>query len=276
MKKIDRYESELSGLVGDQAWREYLEAHSGLPGPRGNLELLRAFVRIASAELAQQLAAIPASLAPVNDPMEFLAACGTAALGRVIASLPAGSCDFDRIEQLMRQNAGDGRWRVREAAAMALQFTGRVDYQRMMDIALRWAEGTELEQRAAAAAVAEPDLLCEPGQVVAATGLLARVTASLAATPVEERRGSESFRVLRLALGYCWSVAAAADFAVTRPHLESWLGSRDRDVRWLMAQNLSKTRLVRTAPAWVEAARQRLALADPDAYTSRGATGHGC
>ena len=53
-----------------------LGAHSGLPGPRANLTLLAAFGDVAREPLVTRLAA---------DDDEYLAACGTAALGRLLA-----------------------------------------------------------------------------------------------------------------------------------------------------------------------------------------------
>jgi hypothetical protein len=78
--------------------------------------------------------------------------------------------------------------------------------------------------------------------------LLDAITASL--TQVVDRR-SDDFRVLRQALGYCWSVAVAAWPEKGQPMMESWLASSDRDVRWVMKENLRKNRLKRLDAAWV-------------------------
>jgi hypothetical protein len=42
--------------------------------------------------------------------------------------------------------------------------------------------------------------------------------------------------------------------------MERWIGSTDRDVQWVMKQNLRKTRLTRLDPKWVKRAQQRLKL----------------
>lgn len=40
--------------------------------------------------------------------------------------------------------------------------------------------------------------------------------------------------------------------------MEKWLAAEDRDVRWVMKENLKKKRLVRADAGWVEAWRKRL------------------
>jgi hypothetical protein len=49
--------------------------------------------------------------------------------------------------------------------------------------------------------------------------------------------------VLRKALGYCWSVAAAAAPDNAMPYFEKWLRTKDKDVAWVMKTNLAKARM---------------------------------
>jgi len=70
--------------------------------------------------------------------------------------------------------------------------------------------------------------------------ILDHVTRSMAAT---RDRKHEGFRVLRQAMGYCWSVAAAANPAAARPLFVKWLRSSDPDISWVMKSNLGKARL---------------------------------
>jgi hypothetical protein len=70
--------------------------------------------------------------------------------------------------------------------------------------------------------------------------MLDQITRSVATS--DDRRG-EGFRVLRQALGYGWSVAAAAAPRNAQPYLEKWLRSSDKDVAWIMKSNLSKARM---------------------------------
>ena len=52
-------------------------------------------------------------------------------------------------------------------------------------------------------------------------------------------------RVLRKALGYCWSVAVAALPGPGFDRLARWAASDDPDVRWVVRENLKKARLTR-------------------------------
>jgi hypothetical protein len=203
----------------------YLAAHSGLPGPRGNLELAMA----AAEELDH---ATLESLARSAD--EFEAFCGVVGLGRAIAE---GRVD---VVAALRAHANDRRWRVREAVAMALQRWGDEDLPAMHSEAATWATGSRLEQRAAAAGTCEPRLLREPAVVRRVLALLDGITASLPGAP---DRKSDEYRTLRQALGYCWSVAIAADPADGLPAFARWRHSPDPDVGWIVRENLKKARL---------------------------------
>jgi hypothetical protein len=83
---------------------------------------------------------------------------------------------------------------------------------------------------------------------------------SLAAT--QERR-HEPFRVLRQALGYCWSVAAASLPQEARPLLEKWIRSHDPDVVWVMKSNLGKTRMAALGREWVAESLASLTASTP-------------
>ena len=185
-----------------------------------------------------------------DDPTdEFLVVCGVVGLGRLVAE---GRMDL--VNEL-RAHASDLRWRVREGVAMALQRVGDSDVDRLFDIVEPWVDGRPYVQRAAVAAVAEPRLLKTSGAAARAIEILDRATANLAA--VEERRCDE-FKTLRQALAYSWSVVVAADLARGKPRLELWARSPDRDVRWLVRENLTKARLLRADPGWVESLRHSL------------------
>lgn len=70
--------------------------------------------------------------------------------------------------------------------------------------------------------------------------LCAAVTASLAART--ERR-APAVRTLRQALGYCWSVAVAADPADGLPAFRALSTSDDPDVLWIHRENAKKARI---------------------------------
>ena len=55
----------------------------------------------------------------------------------------------------------------------------------------------------------------------------------------EETRGV-SFKFLRQAMGYCWSVAVAALPEVGKSMMENWLDREDKDICRVMKENLKK------------------------------------
>ena len=228
----------------------YLREHSGLPGPRGNLELID--VASAAGDRADLVrwASLGPEIAPENTPGVFLACVGIVGLGRLVA---AG----DRsLVPVLRRSSGDPRWRAREAVAMALQVWGDEDADALVDEMERWAGGSALEGRAAMAALCEPRLLRDRRTIARTLAILDRLTASV--RDAADGR-ADDVRILRQALGYGWSVAAAADVTLGLPALEPWLLDPSPDVRWIVRQNLTKARLARAAPGWVERARAALA-----------------
>jgi hypothetical protein len=112
-----------------------------------------------------------------------------------------------------------------------------------------WLSGNWLEQRAVAAALAEPKLLRDPAQIDRALTYLDQITAAIAAA--DDRR-AEDYRVLRQGMGYCWSVIVAAQPTSGKRLMERWLKSNDKDVQWVMRENLKKKRLHAMDAAWVE------------------------
>jgi len=239
MSKVDHYRQILRTL---DDWDAFLLSESGLPGPRANLELVQAVAEEGDAARFQRYLAFGPDQAPTNSPQVFLAVCGVVGLGRLLAE---GHHEFLAT---LRRCAADPRWRIREGVAMALQRLGDVDMAALLQVAEEWSRGSLLEKRAAAAAVCEPRLLGQKEHVGRVLQLLDGITASL--TQVADRR-SDDFRVLRQALGYCWSVAVVAWPEKGQPMMESWLASSDRDVRWVMKENLRKERLKRLDAAWV-------------------------
>ncbi len=220
-ERADVYRAELRAL---EDWEPYLKKHSGLPGPRANLELVQAVGDEADADRLWRLSAS-------SD--EFLALCGTAGLGRVALMEP------ETVMTWLRELAADPRWRVREGVAIALQRMGRESMPHLLAAMRTWADGGPFVQRAAAAGLCEPALLKKPENAVHTLEILDRITASLAA--VGDRRDA-GFKVLRQALGYCWSVAAAAAPENGLLYFEKWLHSTDKDVAWIMRSNLAKAR----------------------------------
>jgi HEAT repeat protein len=246
MKKADDYRTRLS-VLGD--WDSYLLEESGLPGPRGNIELAQVVADEGDRALFQRYIAYTAAEAPVNSPYEFLAFCGVVGLGRLLAEGDTAQLT------ILRSLASDPRWRIREAVAMALQRLGDVNMDPLIAAMREWGQGAPLEQRAAAAALCEPRLLDQARHARAVLEILDQITADIEGT---EDRQSQDFLTLRKGLGYCWSVAVVALPEDGKALMEKWLVTSDKDVRWIMRQNLKKARLVRMDAAWVEKWRGRI------------------
>ncbi|SRR5258706_15114264 len=220
--RVEGYRAELRVL---EDWEPYLKKNSGLPGARANLELVTAVGDEADADRLWRMSAS-------ND--EFIALCGTAGLGRVALMEPA------TVMTWLKELASDPRWRVREGVAIALQRIGREDMSHLVKEMQGWSTEGPYVQRAAAAGLCEPALLKTREHAVQTLVILDEITTSLAAS---RERKDDGFRVLRKALGYCWSVAAAAAPENAVPYFEKWMGSSDKDVAWVMKSNLAKARM---------------------------------
>jgi hypothetical protein len=134
---------------------------------------------------------------------------------------------------------------------MALQRLGDANMDLLLDEMAPWSTGNFLEQRAAAAALCEPRLLKNPEHTKCVLAILDAITASTLCTPAAERR-NEPFLALRKGLGYCWSVAVAALPGLGQVHIQRWFAVEDKDIRWIMKENLKKDRLARMDAAWVK------------------------
>jgi hypothetical protein len=244
--KVRGYREALREL--DDPW-SYVLAESHLPGPRANLELIAALGEELELVRASAWASIDPDEAGGDEPAVVAVVGGIVALGRLVAEGDA------RWLPELRRLAGDPRWRVREGVAMALQRYGSADVDGLLVAVEPWVDDPDpLVQRGVAAGLCEPALLTGevPARVVA---LLDRITRSFR---TRANRRSDGAVALRKGLGYCWSVAIAADPAAGIPVFERWLGDEDRDIRWMVRENLSKARLARADPAWHAAAVQRL------------------
>jgi hypothetical protein len=224
---VEEYRAVLKGL---DDWMPYLTAHSALPGPRGNLELVAACGEEADVPRAEQLIA-------TDD--EFATMCGVVALGRCIGLHPG---DRGHVEVLQRY-AADSRWRVREGVAMAVQRAGDDNPELAFALAESWVHDPDpLVRRAAVAAICEPRLLRTPGAARRALELLDRVSGDLARLPDADRR-SPSVRTLRQTLGYGWSVAIAALPAEGLRLFAELEQCADPDIAWIVRENSKKNRL---------------------------------
>lgn len=238
MKKVDTYRNILKGM---KDWDQYLLEESGLPGPRGNLELVEAVAEEGSEEKFRQYLLYDSEKAPYGSVHEFLALCGAVGLGRLICE---GKKEYLSTLRLL---ASDERWRVREGVAIALQRFGEANMNELISEMLEWSKGSLLEKRAAVAALCEPKLLNNPERVRSVLEILDEITRRLLN---ENNRKDENFKTLRKTLGYGWSVAAVYYIEEGKKFMEKWFACEDKDIKWIMKENLKKDRLARKDAEW--------------------------
>jgi hypothetical protein len=257
-KKIRDYEKDLWGLFwsysksGDFGEiRTYLLQRSGLPGPRGNLELATAFGNVIQRgtasgsldskdllSLCQSLCQIPAELAPTNDPNEFLVFCGACGLG----ALGGTAESFYSVASSLRSLASDTRWRTREGVAMALQRMIDAEPKQTLMLLSQWVEANDpLVLRAVVAGVAEPRLFRNGEVTRSAMRLHRRVFERIPGLDHE----ADDFKSLKKSLGYSLSVVVAYSPKEGFALMEELARSKDRNVSWIVRENLTKKRLMK-------------------------------
>ena len=232
-------------------WDSFLMKESGLPGPRGNLELAQAFANVAEESLIKNYISIKPDEAPENTPKVFLMLCGVVGLGTLIKK---GKTDY--LKQL-RQFASDHRWRIREAVAIALQNIGDSDISFLLKEMKEWSKGNPFEKRAAIAALCEPRLLSSDKVSSQVLDILDNITSS-----IENSREirSEAFEVLKKGLAYCWSVAIAANPEKGKKLFEKWVENKNKEISWIFKENLRKNRLLKMDREWVSNQVAKLTL----------------
>ena len=230
--------------MSPKKWDDYLKKNSGLPGPRGNIELAKAFAQTATLMDFKKYIRMDAAEAPENSPEVFLVFCGVLGVGEYLSHAHDGG-----LLKKLRNLANDQRWRVREAVAMALQVIGRKDINRLIKYCHSWIEGSLLEQRAVIAGICEPDLLGDPKVVDRVFEFLDWATASMIA--FEDHR-DEDYKVLRKGLSYCWSVAVVSNPVKGKAKIERWIKENHPVINGIMKANLKKKRLKRIDHEWVE------------------------
>src|SRR5438034_9006731 len=106
-QRTEAYRTALRGL---EDWEPYLKKHSGLPGPRANLELVAAVVEEGDADRLWRLS---------GSRDEFLALCGRAGLGRIALLEP------ETVRTWRREAGCDAGWPGRGAVALPGERRGR-------------------------------------------------------------------------------------------------------------------------------------------------------
>jgi hypothetical protein len=246
LNKSEEYRKELHKL---NIWDEYLRKESGLPGPRGNLELAEVVVDEGNQELFERYLLLTPEKAPENTQEVFLAFCGVVGLGRLIAE------GKEKYLLQLHKLSSDPRWRIREGVAMALQRVGDKDMNLLVIEMAKWSKGKPLEQRAVAAALCEPRLLKNENNSKKVLDILNEITMSISK---QKDRKAEEFIVLRKGMGYCWSVAVVASPEYGKKLMEKWITSEDKEIRWIMKENLKKNRIIRCDEKWVSRMNKKL------------------
>ena len=246
---------------------DYLGSNSHLPGPRGNLELGYAFAEVAEDfstrdphkiwELASRLICVSASEAPVNNPKEFLPFCGAVVIG-VIGSTHVV---FRRKAfALLKDLAGDSRWRTREGVAMGVQkLIARQSQYALKELDSWVAENDWLVMRAVAAGIAEPALLRDKRTAKDALELHKKIFARIL---VAGERKTAEFRTLRQTLGYSLSVVTCASPKEGFAYMQRIIELHDADLLWVIKENLKKSRLIRSFPNEVAETKKLLPTED--------------
>lgn len=248
MSQMEDYNNDLISL---SEWQPYLMLHSGLPGPRANLTLLYTVVKLGNKEHFQSFLNFQQGDTSGDSPNDFILMCGVVGLGKLLAQ--------GEVENLvhLKQYAADSRWRIRESVAMALQIYGEHHMDQFLSQMELWSREGLLVQRAAAAALCEPKLLKDTRHTEELFVILNKITSSLL---IEEDQKQEGFLALKKALGYCWSVAIAAYPTVGKAEFESWIDYDNKDIRWMLKENLSKNRLHKLDMEWVKRCKDKLGV----------------
>jgi hypothetical protein len=260
MRKKDLHKQEILPLFkialnenDDRKLINYLSLHSELPGRRANLELGEAFIEVVSDfksshseclyKVILHMLEYTIENAPVNDPKEFIAFCGTWAL----CSLGV----LDSFKNLALTNlkklATDPRWRIREAVAKAIQILIENNDVLVLDDLQNWlrAKNHWLLMRAVAAGVAEPRILIEEKFVSKALEFHKIIINHIT---INNERNSEEFKTLRKALGYTLSVVICATPKKGFDYIKRLLQIQDKDIIWIVKNNLKKNRLLKNFP----------------------------
>ncbi|MGD2034505.1 MAG: hypothetical protein PVF73_05575 [Bacteroidales bacterium] len=240
MNKTEQYKTILADI---QDRISYLKENSNLPGKRGNLELLEAIVQLGDESFFNECLTYDEITFPTNTPGEFVACCGITGIGKIIAN------GNDTYFGLLKKYSSDSRWRVREGVAFALQIIGKKDFNRLITEMKKWKNDNLFVRRAIVAGLCEPALLRTKENAGEVLDLLFEITVDI--RNVNERK-DESFRVLKKGLGYGLSVAIAAWPEKGRELFEQLVKHRDKDILWVLKENLKKNRLIKLDKEWVE------------------------
>lgn len=229
---------------------DFLRENSRLPGPRANLELLYQFIEKASwKEIENCLSTEDTVLS--NAPSEFVLMCGVAAwIAQTAKSQGTLALDVSKF-------ANHESWRVRESVCIGYQNAKNfLTPNEMLKSLYALKCGSALEKRAYIATLCDPLLLIDYISPAAVITDLLEITLTCF---YPSDKLTDDFKVLRKALGYCWSVAICAEETVGKMAFEKLLHYRDnKHILWVVKENLKKNRLEKLDPSWLKSMKEAL------------------
>lgn len=216
--------------------------NSGLPGPRGNLELLYSFSREASeSDVKECFSFYSDDLS--NSPEEFVVMCG------ITGYCVSNRKNIKKTIGYIRGYASHSSWRIREAVAIGIQEIAEGNMDEIISNLMNWIDGNDYEKRAVIAALCEPKLLKQEQTVVTLFKILDKITMDFKSI---EGKLSDSQNTLRKTLGYGWSVAIAALPVEGKKAFSRIAESDNKQIKWIVRENLKKNRLAKMDRVWVE------------------------
>lgn len=221
---------------------ENLLKNSGLPGPRGNLELLYSFSKNATEdEIDECLSFYKDDLH--NSPEEFVVMCG------IVGYCIRNKNNIQKMLTTIRKYASHSSWRIRESVAIGIQEISETNMNEIVNCLKKWVDGNDLEKRAVVAALCEPKLLKGKSFIIELFEILNKITMSFDKI---DGKLSENQNSLRKTLGYAWSVAIVSLPDEGKSAFEKIARCNNKHIKWIVKENLKKKRLTVMDKKWVE------------------------
>ena len=225
----------------------YLKEHSNLPGPRGNLELLYSFAKVATElEINDCLKYIQRDTK--NSPEEFVGMCG------IVGFAVYNQDKNEFVLEYIRKFASHSSWRIREAVAMAIQEISANNMKETLENIVTMKNGNCYEKRAVVAGLCEPKLLKDEKIATKVLDILKEITEVFN----HNNKLKDEEDSLRKALAYGWSVAIVHAPEKGKQAFEQLFSNNGKHIKWIIKENLKKNRLIRMDYQWVTDMKNRL------------------
>ena len=221
---------------------ENLLKNSGLPGPRGNLELLYSFSKNATKNEVDECFSFYRDDLH-NSPEEFVVMCG------IVGYCILNKDNIQKTLTTIRKYASHSSWRIRESVAIGIQEIAENNISGILNNLKEWLDGNDLEKRAIVAALCEPKLLKEKSIIIQVLEILNIITMSFDKI---DGKLSEDQKSLQKTLGYGWSVAIASLPNEGKVAFEKITKCNNKHIKWIVKENLKKNRLTVMDKKWVE------------------------